>query len=73
MIGPLDRIVPPPLEVSRRGWEAAYDLLQAGELVDDALQHHCWLVTKRDPNSLSWREIAALFRAHRRVFPARAA
>jgi hypothetical protein len=72
----LDRLVPVPEEVSRRAWECAFDLgaLHSCELQDDALWYLCQsIVVNRDWWTLTWRECGDLFRAHRRVFPRRAA
>lgn len=69
-----NRIVPVPAEVSRRAWECAFVLgaLHSCELQDDALWYQCQaIVTARDPLTLTWRECGELFRAHRRMFPAR--
>jgi hypothetical protein len=70
----IDQIVPPPCEVRRRAWEAAVDLLheRAGDLAarDRAL---CRAIAQRGPDDLAWRDCGWALRAHRALFPARAA
>lgn len=65
---PVDGIVPAPAEVSRRAWECAFDL---GQEHSCTIRHDAlWfffqgVVTGRNPDGLTWRECATLFRAHR--------
>lgn len=66
----LDAIVPVPPGVSRRAWECALDL--GGEhsavIGSDAVWH--WLqsvVTRRDPDALTWAECHSLLNLHRKI------
>ena len=65
---PADVLVPVPAAVSRRAWECALDLGQehSNRIGAPALWH--WfqaVVVYRDPETMTWAECAALFRAHR--------
>lgn len=62
----LSAILPPPYEVQRRGWEAAFVLCQ--DYCHRLAQHECermaWLVAL-GPERLGWQEVAEAQRLHR--------
>ena len=70
----VDTIVPVPPAISRRAWEAAFDL--GGEHSDTIGSPAVWRwlqsVVARDTAHIPWHECAALFRMHRHFRPVRA-
>lgn len=62
-----DAIVPVPQEISRRAWDCAFDL---GSEHSNKLGAAVWfwlqtVVSRRDPDALTWGECQLLLRMHR--------